>query len=432
MSHDVFISYSSKNKLTADAICHVIEEKGIKCWIAPRDVASGEDWPAQISQAVSECKMILLVFSDHVNKSKHVKREINIACDEDKIIIPFKIDDSIMDGNMKYYLSNKHWIDAYPNPQEKFKDLLEAVARCLGVELKNNLEMMKCPFCFQEILKTSRQCKFCNGEIHVSILSDLMPKSSETVDGDTRECPFCAEIIKKKANVCKHCKNNVEMTRCPICAEDILKTSERCEFCNGEISSSKDLSVKSANIKKSLIVGRYEIITINGDEVVNDQKTGLMWQRSNSQKMIWAQAKSYARDFRLGGFSDWRLPTIDELKTLFVPEWTTKNKEQKNNNKEMGMGQALLIGNIRSFMKRSGIIGEESVEQVGKDGFFWQKYVWKYDGDIYGCFWASSEQNYNDGVWAAGFKYRTVEKLMGVSICSFSGYVRCVRSDKKL
>ena len=44
MAHDVFISHSSKDKQTADAICHYLEQNGIRCWIAPRDILPGEDW----------------------------------------------------------------------------------------------------------------------------------------------------------------------------------------------------------------------------------------------------------------------------------------------------------------------------------------------------------------------------------------------------
>lgn len=38
---DVFISYSSKDKSVADAVCHVLEENKIACWISPRDVIAG-------------------------------------------------------------------------------------------------------------------------------------------------------------------------------------------------------------------------------------------------------------------------------------------------------------------------------------------------------------------------------------------------------
>jgi hypothetical protein len=44
MARDVFISYSSKDKPTADAVCATLEANGIHCWIAPREVVPGSDW----------------------------------------------------------------------------------------------------------------------------------------------------------------------------------------------------------------------------------------------------------------------------------------------------------------------------------------------------------------------------------------------------
>jgi hypothetical protein len=41
MPHDVFVSYSSDDKPTADAVCATLENKGIRCWIAPRDILPG-------------------------------------------------------------------------------------------------------------------------------------------------------------------------------------------------------------------------------------------------------------------------------------------------------------------------------------------------------------------------------------------------------
>ena len=45
--HEVFISYSSKDKTVADAACSVLENKGIRCWVAPRDIVAGVEWGGQ-------------------------------------------------------------------------------------------------------------------------------------------------------------------------------------------------------------------------------------------------------------------------------------------------------------------------------------------------------------------------------------------------
>ena len=52
MAFDVFLSYSSKDKTTADAACAALENTGIRCWIAPRDIIPGMDWGEAIVNAI--------------------------------------------------------------------------------------------------------------------------------------------------------------------------------------------------------------------------------------------------------------------------------------------------------------------------------------------------------------------------------------------
>jgi len=51
MAHDVFISHSSVDKNAADAICHALEQSGVKCWIAPRDIQPGANYGGEIIRA---------------------------------------------------------------------------------------------------------------------------------------------------------------------------------------------------------------------------------------------------------------------------------------------------------------------------------------------------------------------------------------------
>lgn len=59
---------------------------------------------------------------------------------------------------------------------------------------------------------------------------------------------------------------------------------------------------------------RFEI----AGETVIDKNTGLTWSRGNvpGGRMNWVKAKGACAALSLGGFSDWRLPTITELLSL--------------------------------------------------------------------------------------------------------------------
>ena len=118
MAHDVFISYSSKDKTTADAICAVLERDGIRCWIAPRDVTPGHDWAECIIQAIHGSKAFVLLFSGFSNASGQIKREVERAADREIPIIPFRLDDIAPNESLEFFISSPHWMDAFTPPLE--------------------------------------------------------------------------------------------------------------------------------------------------------------------------------------------------------------------------------------------------------------------------------------------------------------------------
>lgn len=132
MNHDVFISYSSKDKTTALAICHVLEEHRIRCWMAPRDIPPGADYGDVIDEAIVGCRLFVLVFSGPAALSQWVKGELNLAFTERKIIIPYRIDETPLKGAMRLILNQTHWIEAYPDAEARFGELVEAAERFLG------------------------------------------------------------------------------------------------------------------------------------------------------------------------------------------------------------------------------------------------------------------------------------------------------------
>ena len=145
MEHDVFISYSTKNKEAAQAICHVLEQNEIRCWMAPRNIPPGSDYGDVIEDAIKCCKSVVVLFSETAAQSQYVKSEINIAFEEQKTIIPFRLDETPLKGQNRLILNKTHWIDAYPDYKTKFSDLVAAVALSLGKEIPKEKEPITIP-----------------------------------------------------------------------------------------------------------------------------------------------------------------------------------------------------------------------------------------------------------------------------------------------
>ena len=73
--------------------------------------------------------------------------------------------------------------------------------------------------------------------------------------------------------------------------------------------------------------GRYIDL---GNGLIEDTKTGLMWTQKDSyvdlgKSLSWNESSDYVKELSTGGYSDWRLPTIAELKTIYEPSKLNKD-----------------------------------------------------------------------------------------------------------
>jgi hypothetical protein len=133
MGHDVIISYATIDKPIADAVCAKLEERGIRCWIAPRDILPSEDYAASIISGIDNAKLMVLILSSHANASQHVMREAERAVHSAIPIIPFRIEDIQPNPSLQYYISGQHWLDALTPPlEEHILKLAETVSVLLN------------------------------------------------------------------------------------------------------------------------------------------------------------------------------------------------------------------------------------------------------------------------------------------------------------
>jgi hypothetical protein len=130
-AHDVFVSYSSNDKPVADAIVSRLEQAGIRCWVAPRDVLPGMLWGQAIVDAIATSRLMVVVLSTRSNDSQQVIREVERAIANNVVVVPFRIESMEPTGALAYYLASEHWLDAMTPPLESHIAQLVRVAQTL-------------------------------------------------------------------------------------------------------------------------------------------------------------------------------------------------------------------------------------------------------------------------------------------------------------
>jgi len=131
MARDVFISYSSVDSNAGETVCSVLEQNGITCWIAPRDITPGLDFAEAIIDGIKSSKLFLLVYSSNSNTSKQVIREVDRAVHTGLPVINLRLEDVPLSKQLEYYLSSVHWLDAKRPPLEEHINKLSEVVKIL-------------------------------------------------------------------------------------------------------------------------------------------------------------------------------------------------------------------------------------------------------------------------------------------------------------
>lgn len=145
MAHDVFISYASKDKSVGDAVCAMLEDRRIRCWMAPRDVQPGVPYAECIVDAIQSSRVMVLIFSSSANESPQVMREVERAVSKGVAIIPFRIQDVVPSKSMEYFLSSPHWLDAMHPPLDKHLEYLADTVQLMMQRLTGAKEPMEKP-----------------------------------------------------------------------------------------------------------------------------------------------------------------------------------------------------------------------------------------------------------------------------------------------
>jgi uncharacterized protein YecT (DUF1311 family) len=113
MTKKVFISHSSKDSKTATAICTALEARGHHCWMSSRDIKPGENFQGTIVRAIREAGVMVLVFSANANNSEEIKKEMALASQSRKMVIPVRAEDVLPSEDFTYELATRQWIDMF-------------------------------------------------------------------------------------------------------------------------------------------------------------------------------------------------------------------------------------------------------------------------------------------------------------------------------
>ena len=371
MKYDVFISYSSKDQKVVEAMCAYLEQHKVRCFVAYRDIPKGVVWAKAIVEALDESKMMVVVFSEEFNLSDQVDREIELASEDKKPILTFRISDAMFKGAKKYYLKNINWIDAFPDPEKVFDALLDNVYKLIGQPDGHKSEVdtavSKMPYDQEVVAEPLCPCgsgklfKDCHGKSLSSVSKVAADNKPQTQDsGDF--------VLKVKG---------VEYPMVFVEGGTFRMGSDDSEAYPWE------KPVHKVTLS-SYCIGKYEVTQELWEVVMGSNPSSFKGARRPVEKVSWEDCQEFIRKLNSLTGKNFKLPT--EAQWEYAARGGKKSREYKYSGSNT-------IGDVAWYDGNSGNkthdVGTKIPNELGL--YDMSGNVWEWCSDWYGSYGSSSQ-----------------------------------------
>lgn len=136
MSHPlIFFSYSRHDGVEFTLkLAHDLYHRGINTWIDQENIPDGSEWVVEIEDALTNAAFVLYVVTENANNSSNVRNEIIYALEENKKLIPLKINDC----KIPLFIRTYQYVDFSKDYEAGLNRLLATLDLNIETEHKSN------------------------------------------------------------------------------------------------------------------------------------------------------------------------------------------------------------------------------------------------------------------------------------------------------
>ncbi len=102
---DIFISYSSIDREKAEQLTELLGSAGLSVWIDKAGIEAATSWSGEITQAITDCKVFVILLSPNSITSHNVSKEVSLASERKKKILPIDLIPVELPNDLAYHLA---------------------------------------------------------------------------------------------------------------------------------------------------------------------------------------------------------------------------------------------------------------------------------------------------------------------------------------
>jgi TIR domain-containing protein len=131
MSTDVFISYRRSDRQWAERLRDALRRRGVSAWYDGM-IGTGHDWRDEIVENIKRARVLVVLFSEAVNASTELKKELSVADESRTVIVVARIENVVPKGGYAYELGSRNFFDAFEDPARQLEEFADVVVDALA------------------------------------------------------------------------------------------------------------------------------------------------------------------------------------------------------------------------------------------------------------------------------------------------------------
>jgi len=137
MSEEIFISYSRKDRAKVSSLVSTLRSSGVSVWVDESAIDGATLWSQEIVGAIRKCKVFLLALSSNSSLSENVVKEVALASERGKKILPVMLEDTEVPESMAYPLAGIQRVNFFGDDEKIFTQSLERALKRTGLTLSS-------------------------------------------------------------------------------------------------------------------------------------------------------------------------------------------------------------------------------------------------------------------------------------------------------
>ena len=126
--NEIFFSYSRSDSEFVGQMADELQARGVDVWVDTGEILAGEAWRHSIVEAIRNCKVFIIVLSPNSVASENVTKELTLAEQYDKRVLPLVIENVEIPPGLDYQLAGlQHQTFAEGEYEDNFERLVRAL-----------------------------------------------------------------------------------------------------------------------------------------------------------------------------------------------------------------------------------------------------------------------------------------------------------------